>query len=135
MSAVCKILYKIPHQNDDEIEGDAKDDQEEQEEERRWEEEDDPDLNEGFFLHKEIVDKFLPEMKTYHNLIAKVRKIVKFFRYDLKNEFLQLKILDIQTRNLAPPRPVKLTLDVRIRWNSIISMLDKFLKVYIYFYS
>ena len=87
------------------------------------------EFDEGFFLGAEIEDEIVPEIRSYGHLLSKVRAIVKFFKYDLKNEFLQNKIKEINERNGNPAMPVKLTLDVRTRWNSLISMLDAFLKV------
>ena len=50
------------------------------------------EYDEGLFLNIEICDEMVPEMGNYHGVLSKVRKIVKFFRYDLKNEVLQSRM-------------------------------------------
>ena len=114
----------FPFGDDDDVQGEDDDDQGEYDDDQG-----EAEYDEGLFLYLEISDEMLPEMVNYNGLLSKVRKIVKFFRYDLKNEILQSRIEDLQKASGVPVKSVKLTLDVRTRWNSVISMLNSFLKV------
>ena len=58
------------------------------------------------------------------SVIKKVRKIVKAFRKSpIKNEILQKHISQEFSKEL------RLNLDIKIRWNSLIDMLERFLNV------
>ena len=93
-------------------------------------ESDEDDINEAMgeecFLIECVEDSFLPDLtKTFKSLLQNVRKIVRYFRKSpQKNDSLQEQLK-------KAGKEVQLQMDVKTRWNSIITMLDSFLKVHL----
>ena len=89
--------------------------------------------SEGFALYEKFDDACLEDLADYKPIIDKVRRIVRFFKLSpLKNEFLQTKVRFHQAQQNIPQQDIKLILDCKTRWNSLISMLDKILLVSIF---
>ena len=80
------------------------------------------EFSEGFLLDRDVEDSILPDLtEEYGTLLQKVRAVVKFFRSSPKrNDFL----LDQLRKSLG--HEITLCLDVKTRWNSIITMLESF---------
>lgn len=72
----------------------------------------------------DLIDDVSDHDINISTLIQKVRKIVKRFRKSpLKNEKLQKYVVNEHGKELA------LTLDTKVRWNSLLSMLERFIQV------
>ncbi len=88
-------------------------------------------MGENFYLEEYPVDDLLPDLSfTYKAIIDNVREIIKSFRKSpLRMEYLQDCVRKLQTEKGLQIREVTLTLDIKTRWNSMISMLESFFKV------
>ena len=88
--------------------------------------EDDAQGDPGFQVIQDYEYDILVEMSPeYHNVVNKVRKIVKLFkRSPTKNDDI---LQPYVKRELG--REVSLTLDCRTRWNSMVDMLSRFLQL------
>ena len=78
------------------------------------------------FIDDEINESIsLPKVKVhFQSVIIKVRKIVKLFRKSpVKNDMLQEEVKKHHGREVA------LILDCRTRWNSLLAMIQQFLKI------
>jgi hypothetical protein len=115
--AVADLIYKLPQQPEapepimDEIDSD---DGEESDDEF-----DDAYTEENVDVTLQIGDQIEP-------LIRKVRKIVQLFRRSpVKNDKLQKYVIDSYQVN----GPLHLIIDVKTRWNSLLAMLRRFLRI------
>ena len=81
------------------------------------------DEEDGFEFDETVTEE---PIETYDNLIKKIRKIVRKFRKSpVKNDsFLQPEILKDLGKNL------KLILDCKTRWGSMLAMIKRFLQVH-----
>lgn len=113
--AVCDILYnkKLEVLTEENIEDSDNDD-----------EDHDSQENNLIFENNDENVSHLEFNENYRELIEKIRKIVKIFRKSpLKNEKLQDFIKGEYGKEM------KLLLDCKTRWNSLLTMLERFLKV------
>ncbi|XP_062552035.1 uncharacterized protein LOC134217293 [Armigeres subalbatus] len=110
--AVCDVLYKnVPNElipQDDEESDDDYDDSDEE-----YENEDNVISDAGLYR------------SSFSVTLKQIRKVIRIFRASpVKNALLQEKISKVFGKSL------KLLLDVRTRWNSTVTMLERFLKVW-----
>lgn len=88
---------------------------------------DEEDDNEGFIVvptPANVSPENAPEItKNYKDVIAKVRRVVKFFKSPLRSERLYKYDQEGEKAN------IKLSLDVKTRWNSLAVMIQNFLKL------
>ena len=117
--AVQEVLYEKNQSNNL--------DEEKVESDNDEEEDSDSDNEENSrFIDDEINESIsLPKVKNhFQSVIIKVRKIVKLFRKSpVKNDVLQEEVKKHHGREVA------LILDCRTRWNSLLAMIQQFLKI------
>ena len=117
--AVQEVLYEKNQSNNL--------DEEKVESDNDEEEDSDSDNEENSrFIDDEINESIsLPKVKVhFQSVIIKVWKIVKLFRKSpVKNDMLQEKVKKHHGREVA------LILDCRTRWNSLLAMIQQFLKI------
>lgn len=64
------------------------------------------------------------EADNYYDVLKNVRKIIKMFKASsVKNNFLQGYEIDQEEK------PLQLILDIKIRWNSLVSMLKRLIQL------
>ena len=95
----------------------------EEEEEEEEEEEGEGDIDDS--IQEEASSNVPPFSDSLEGLIRKVRKIVKTFKSSpIKNDFLAQCCTDEGLNQ------TKLTLDIKIRWNSIVEMIRTLLRIW-----
>ncbi|XP_065665757.1 uncharacterized protein LOC136087194 [Hydra vulgaris] len=118
--AVQEVLYEKPSQQ---IQQNSFEDSSDDDEVSSDESESDTEVS---FLGAAMDENIpIPKVKVHlQSVITKVRKIVKLFRKSpVKNDVLQEEI------KKEHGKEVSLILDSRTRWNSLLSMIQQFLKV------
>jgi hypothetical protein len=117
--AVCDILYKkLPPSSAFQVDGEEDQEIDDAEEEYELDE----DLEAGFVISQDT-DQVIPDLApAYTNIIAKVRKLVRIFRKSpvQNDDALQPYILEKFGKEM------KLLLDSRTRWSSLVNMLERF---------
>ena len=116
---VCDVLYEKPTQDQNFENDEAESANEGEGEEESEEDGDDAGIEE---VNCEGVAPFSGSLK---DIIGKARKIVKTFKYSpVKNDFLA------QCCTNEGLNQTKLSLDIKIRWNSIVTMLRSLLRAW-----
>jgi len=72
----------------------------------------------------EETDEIVEFTEDYQEIIAELRKIVRIFKSSsVKNSILQRYVYEQEGKTL------QLMLDIKIRWNSLITMIERFLQI------
>ena len=118
----CAIILLL--QSDDQVSesNDAEEVEEGGEEEEEEDSSDDDDEGEGFIEEEEIVQSEITE--DIGGIIRKVRRITRMFRKSpVKNDCLQKYCQEAHGLEL------QMIIDVRTRWNSLLQMVGRFLRI------
>lgn len=92
-------------------------------------EEDVQDLEDFYIIPEHVQEEaasnhIICEADKYYEVLKNVRKIIKMFKASsVKNNVLQGYVIEQEGK------PLQLILDIKIRWNSLVSMLKRFIQL------
>lgn len=123
--AVCDVLYNKKNIRDESTANDINEDDNEEFDEDDDEEFDFPDSGLNILPQNDIIQD-MPDLTNEYNInvvIKKIRKVVMYFkRSPTKNDTILQKYVKAEHG-----KEIKLLLDCKTRWNSLLAMLERFI--------